>query len=330
MPRCRYCDQDYESEGELLDHLYECEDRSECLKWSSEYHAKSWYDTHFAKPTTPRVHNILDDVAILFESLYPLPDAVFAAGLVAVEYRPTILISANHRISACTLQIAPGSIQWSLTVGSFSSACVWNVSDKDLAPSALPAEAGDFATKQPYKDRVLQSLRRVYELVTIGDLSTVYTFTEVGDAKLLRDAIKGGDINCVVWQYDWDPHAELKLLYHATRGQLTWCSKYIGVSKLMCTMCHTWYRVYNARTQEGFRYLGGHAHIFKYWKLAVLLPFEPIVIEFEKELHGDGLFWQRKSVQEGSQKFYVYTLKTKGGGKQVRDRSPERGDGSKS
>jgi hypothetical protein len=219
------------------------------------------------------------------------------------------------------LKVVTGGIQWSLQVGDFVNACTWSVAAKGYEPDRLPKGFGEFATKAPYQQRVVQSLKRVYELLTVSDLSKVYTFGEVGDAKLLRDAIRGGDILGLSWPYIWDPHAEIKLLCWATKTRRVWCSKYIGVSKLMCLLCDTWYRSYNAFYNEGFHYLGCHDHVFKYYKLPVLLQFQPVVLQFQGCL--TKLQWKRKLETDGDQQFFVYKLKTRGRTKQVRDRSPE-------
>jgi hypothetical protein len=83
MPDCEYCGNSFGTDGALVDHLIECEDRSALFKQFSDDYAEDWFDSRFSKPTAARVHGILDDIAIIFESLYPLPDAVFAAGLLA-------------------------------------------------------------------------------------------------------------------------------------------------------------------------------------------------------------------------------------------------------
>ncbi len=95
----------------------------------------------------------------------------------------------------------------------------------------------------------------------------------------------------------------------------------IGVSKLMCLLCDTWYRSYNAFYNEGFHYLGCHDHVFKYYKLPVLLQFQPVVLQFQGCL--TTLQWKRKLETDGDQQFFVYKLKIRGRTKQVRDRSPE-------
>lgn len=323
MPDCNYCDEHFESDGALLDHLLECEDRSEYLKYVTDANNESWFDAMFSKPVTPRVHGILDDVAIVIESLFPLPDAVFAAGLLAIEMRPTIVVSGNHRLTSCGLTVSTAGVQWSLKIGDFENSGTWIANAKDYTLAKLPEEAGEFATKAPYKQRVVQSLKRLHQLFTISDLSTVYTFTEVGDAKLLRDALKGKDISWVGWKYDWDPHAEIKLLFMALNQKLVWCSKYIGVSKLMCPLCNTWYRLYNKTYEEEFCYLGSHGQVFKYWKLPALLCFESLLTDFQEWLGSMKLLCSRSSVVDQGQKFWVFKLKRKGPSKQVRDRSPE-------
>ena len=307
--------------GDRLDHLLECEGR-----WAFEEEQRAQESLSRAvSPSTPRVHGLLDDVAIVFESLYPLPDNVCAAGLLAVNWRPTLVISSNHRLTACSLSIqSGGSIRWSVRYsdshGGMENEGAWSASSPLTYTLRQSFQVSD---AREYHARVAQSLRRLWEAVTAKDLGTIYGISSVGEARLIRDALKD-DVQPVVWEIDWDSHAEIKLLNYTVESGSTWCSRYLGVSKLCCRMCTLYLNAYNTTLpRSAVSFLGSHDFVFKYWKLAPqLAELINVKLAFEGSFSRTGVSATPKTVPTPKGNIINYMCKTvKSKQKQTRRRS---------
>ncbi|NBD08472.1 MULTISPECIES: nucleic acid/nucleotide deaminase domain-containing protein [Corallococcus] len=295
--------------GDRLDHLLECEGR-----WAFEEEQRAQESLARATvPVTPRVHGLLDDVAIIFESLYPLADNVCAVGLLAVNWRPTLVVSSNHRLTACALSIHPsGSIRWSVRYsdndGSLENEGTWSANSPRNYTVAQHFKVSD---AKEYHARVAQSLWRLWEAVTAKDLGTIYGSSNVGEARLIRDALKD-DVQPVVWEIDWDSHAEIKLLDYTVENGSTWCSRYLGVSKLCCKMCTLYLDAYNTTLpQSAVSFLGSHGFVFKYWKLAPeLAGLLNVKLAFERSFARNGVSAFSSTVSTSKGTIINYNCKT--------------------